>query len=217
MVNPKIPPTNQTEPESVKRQIVLPFMKSVEISLKSIKVRFFRSLITTLSLVLAVSFLSYVRVGNDVANGLLSTREPRLRQAVIRSGYDVGPEDTNVGASPKQRWIIILSLLVCVVGIVNAQLMAVTERFREIGTMKCLGALDRFILHAGAGRRRGGCAGRRIFCAAWRIVTFWSDIHDCGVMGRRDRIGGYCDCSGLYPEPDRCPVSGNCRRQDAAG
>jgi putative ABC transport system permease protein len=35
---------------------------------------------------------------------------------------------------------------VCVVGIVNAQLMAVTERFREIGTMKCLGALDRFIL-----------------------------------------------------------------------
>ena len=146
MVNPKIPPTNQTEPENVKRQIVLPFMKSVEISLKSIKVRFFRSLITTLSLVLAVSFLSYVRVGNDVANGLLSTREPRLRQAVIRSGYDVGPEDTNVGASPKQRWIIILSLLVCVVGIVNAQLMAVTERFREIGTMKCLGALDRFIL-----------------------------------------------------------------------
>jgi ABC-type antimicrobial peptide transport system permease subunit len=41
---------------------------------------------------------------------------------------------------------VILSLLVCVVGIVNAQLMAVTERFREIGTMKCLGALDRFIL-----------------------------------------------------------------------
>jgi ABC-type antimicrobial peptide transport system permease subunit len=32
------------------------------------------------------------------------------------------------------------------VGIVNAQLMAVTERFREIGTMKCLGALDQFIL-----------------------------------------------------------------------
>jgi ABC-type antimicrobial peptide transport system permease subunit len=45
-----------------------------------------------------------------------------------------------------QKWIVILSLLVCVVGIVNAQLMAVTERFREIGTMKCLGALDRFIL-----------------------------------------------------------------------
>ena len=146
MVDQQIPPTGELGPESVNRQIVLPFKKSVEISLKSIKVRFFRSLITTMSLVLAVSFLSFVRVSNDVANGLLATKDRHLRQTVIRSGYDVGPEDTNVGASPKQRWIIILSLLVCVVGIVNAQLMAVTERFREIGTMKCLGALDRFIL-----------------------------------------------------------------------
>ena len=99
-----------------------------------------------MSLVLAVSFLGFVRISNDVANGMLATQDHQLRQAVIRSGYDLGPEDTNVGSSPKQRWIVILSLLVCVVGIVNAQLMAVTERFREIGTMKCLGALDRFIL-----------------------------------------------------------------------
>ena len=146
MADQQNPPTNQVESAHVNRQIVLPFAKSVEIALKSIKVRFFRSLITTMSLVLAVSFLSFVRVSNDVANGLLATQERQLREAVIRSGYDVGPEDTTVGASPKQRWIIILSLLVCVVGIVNAQLMAVTERFREIGTMKCLGALDRFIL-----------------------------------------------------------------------
>ena len=135
MADQQNPPKNQVEPARANRQIVLPFAKSVEISLKSIKVRFFRSLITTMSLVLAVSFLSFVRVSNDVANGLLATQERQLRQAVIRSGYDVGPEDTNVGANPKQRWIIILSLLVCVVGIVNAQLMAVTERFREIGTM----------------------------------------------------------------------------------
>ncbi len=130
----------------VQRQVRLPFMKSVEISLKSIKVRFFRSAITTLSLVLAVSFLSFVGVSNDVANGMLATKDPELRQILVQSGYDIGPKDTTVGSSPKQRWLVILSLLVCVVGIVNAQLMAVTERFREIGTMKCLGALDRFIL-----------------------------------------------------------------------
>ena len=46
----------------------------------------------------------------------------------------------------KQMWLIGLSLLVCVVGIANAMLMSVTERFREIGTMKCLGALDSFIV-----------------------------------------------------------------------
>lgn len=132
--------------DSVARLVVLPFTKSVEIAFKSIRVRFFRSLITTMSLVLAVSFLSFVRVSNDAANGMLAARDPHLRQMLILSNYDLGPEDQSVGSSPKQRWIIILSLLVCVVGIVNAQLMAVTERFREIGTMKCLGALDRFVL-----------------------------------------------------------------------
>ena len=32
------------------------------------------------------------------------------------------------------------------VGIANAMLMSITERFREIATMKCLGATDRYIL-----------------------------------------------------------------------
>ncbi len=132
--------------ERIERQVVLPFKKSVEIAFKSIQVRFTRSLITTMSLVLAVAFLSFVNVGTDVANGILAAKNFELRQALIRAGYDIQPGDTSIGNTPKQKWIIMLSLLVCVVGIVNAQLMAVTERFREIGTMKCLGALDRFIL-----------------------------------------------------------------------
>ena len=137
---------SEEETGGVQRQVVLPFIKSLEISFKSIRVRFFRSLITTMSLVLAVSFLSFINVSNDVANGMLAAHNPDLRAALTQAGYDIGPEQTTVGSSAKQRWIVILSLLVCVVGIVNAQLMAVTERFREIGTMKCLGALDRFIL-----------------------------------------------------------------------
>jgi hypothetical protein len=42
-------------------------------------------------------------------------------------------------------WIIGISLVVTVFGITNAMLMSVTERFRDIGTMKCLGATSRFI------------------------------------------------------------------------
>lgn len=42
-------------------------------------------------------------------------------------------------------WVVCISLLVTVLGVSNALLMSVTERFREIGTMKCLGALSAFI------------------------------------------------------------------------
>ncbi len=167
----------------VDRLVVLPFKKSLEISFKSIQVRFFRSLITTFSLVLAVSFLSFVNVSNDFANGLLATRNPALQQAVAQSGYDVGPEDTSVGSNPKQRWIIILSLLVCVVGIVNAQLMAVTERFREIGTMKCLGALDRFILRLfllEAGMQ--GFAGSALGSLSGALFAFLNALFRFGTM-----------------------------------
>lgn len=46
----------------------------------------------------------------------------------------------------RQIWITIVSMLVTVIGISNAMLMSVTERIREIGTMKCLGALSGFVV-----------------------------------------------------------------------
>jgi len=41
--------------------------------------------------------------------------------------------------------VAVISLLVTIISISNALLMSVTERIREIGTMKCLGALSGFI------------------------------------------------------------------------
>ncbi|MDA0577579.1 MAG: FtsX-like permease family protein [Verrucomicrobia bacterium] len=45
----------------------------------------------------------------------------------------------------RNAWIVAIALFVTVIGITNSLLMSVTERFREIGTMKCLGALSRFV------------------------------------------------------------------------
>ncbi len=51
------------------------------------------------------------------------------------------------GLSGRQAFLLFISFLVCLVGITNAMLMAITERFREIATMKCLGATDGYILN----------------------------------------------------------------------
>ncbi len=51
-----------------------------------------------------------------------------------------------LGIGKRMTWLVLVSLLVCAVGISNAMLMSVTERFREIATLKCLGALDGFIM-----------------------------------------------------------------------
>ncbi len=136
----------------MRRLVALPFAKSFQMAYQSIRVRFFRSLVTTMSLVLAVSFLTFTQAGNKITESLIVSQDPAFIPILSKIGYELNPatadnaNTSNSGSSAKQRWIVFLSLLVCVVGIINAQLMSVTERFREIGTLKCLGALDRFIV-----------------------------------------------------------------------
>ncbi|MFW6060641.1 MAG: ABC transporter permease [Phycisphaeraceae bacterium] len=74
------------------------------------------------------------------AQRLIDTR--RLTELATQLRADYG-ETEGMGANI--FWLIIVSLLVCVVGVTNAMLVSVLERFREIATMKCLGALNGFI------------------------------------------------------------------------
>ena len=79
---------------------------------------------------------------HEVAQNFLSNQNlAKVEQEVSQSASSGG-----VGFSGRMLWLIIVSFLVCVVGIANAMLMSVTERFREIATMKCLGATDGFIM-----------------------------------------------------------------------
>jgi predicted lysophospholipase L1 biosynthesis ABC-type transport system permease subunit len=137
------------------REIVLPISKAIEISIRSLKIRFGRSLITTSGIILAIAFLMSVWSSNDLVSSLRDANKNDINLLLQKNGIatvDAAGAATEESAKrameeqSKQTWLISLSLLVCVVGIANAMLMSVTERFREIGTMKCLGALDSFII-----------------------------------------------------------------------
>jgi len=66
-----------------------------------------------------------------------------LKQAELET---TGTTGGLMGIGQRMTWLALVSMLVCAVGIANAMLMSVTERFREIATLKCLGALDGFIM-----------------------------------------------------------------------
>jgi putative ABC transport system permease protein len=70
--------------------------------------------------------------------------EVKLARALGNLGEDRGAGW--FGLSERNQWLVVLSFLVCVVGVANAMLMSVTERFTEIATMKCLGAMDGFVM-----------------------------------------------------------------------
>lgn len=115
--------TTEMSKSGVKKGVQLPFKKAFEFALNTIKIRFWRSMITAGGVFLGIAFLASVLTSKAVAGANASADE------IARS-----------------NWLVGLSLLVCAVGITNAMLMSVTERFREIGTMKCLGALEQFVV-----------------------------------------------------------------------
>ena len=129
----------QTAKGGIKSQIELPFTEAIRISFQSLKIRFWRSMITTAGILLGIAFFVAVLSGSEITRVMT---ERQGSQAIV-TAIDEAPTGS---ISSQQVWLIIMSLIVSVVGIANSMLMAVTERFREIGTMKCLGALNRFVV-----------------------------------------------------------------------
>ena len=109
------------------RTIFLPMSKALEISLRSLKIRFGRSLITTSGIILAIAFLMSVWSQNEIISSLRQANKSEINLELQKNGVEtLTAEGAAVSEeaqarldeeSSKQTWLISLSLLVCGVGI----------------------------------------------------------------------------------------------------
>jgi len=90
-------------------------------ALASIRVRFLRQIVTTVGISLGIAFFCSVQI---------------IRVTETAHGE----------SADRLKWLVATSLVMCLVGVTNSMLMSVAERYREIGTIKCLGASDSFIV-----------------------------------------------------------------------
>jgi len=127
--------TERPDKAGIQRQIVLPWSRTFQMTRENIFVRLGRSIITASGIFLGIAFMSAVLFG--AAATVVSGKIAEQQLGVVAAGKD---------DQARTIWLVTMSLIVATVGIVNSMLMSVTERYKEIGTMKCLGALDKFIV-----------------------------------------------------------------------
>lgn len=154
------------------------WLVTVQVSWAGIRRRFFRSLITMSGVVLAIAFLTYMQLQNVIVKGLIQANDQVLNVLLQRAGVDIYSGDSS---DRMMLLLIILSLLACLVGIVNSMLMSVTERIKEIGTLKCLGALDGFIIRSYFIESSfQGVAGTALGCIIGLVVAITAALSNYG-------------------------------------
>ena len=111
-----------------KRMVYFTISDALRLGIDYIKRRFQRTAINVASIGLANSFLTSL-IMTDLFYATFNEYQ-----------------GSSIGVDAYQYWLVAVALIVSVVGITNAMLISVYERYREIGTMKCIGALDQHIL-----------------------------------------------------------------------
>lgn len=128
--------------QTIPLQAKVPWTVVFSVSWGSLRRRIFRSMITMIGVVLGIAFLTYMLVNESIVKALVAMKNDAVNVLLQKAGVDI----LQAGTDTMMLLLIGLSLLTCLVGIINAMLMAVAERIKEIGTLKCLGAEDGFIV-----------------------------------------------------------------------
>lgn len=128
------------------RRVVLPWSKTLLMCLANVRQRLGRSALTFICIAVVVAFFSSALAYQGIISRLMSSPDVHVQAILERAGVFVNDAEAMARQRDQRIWLMSLSLILCLVGITNTILMSVTERFREIGTLKCLGALDMFVV-----------------------------------------------------------------------
>jgi putative ABC transport system permease protein len=135
--------TDTISPSSIPEQSSVSWALALSVGWGSLKRRLLRSMVTMLGVVLAIAFLTYMLVSDRIVGALVGVNDDTLNRILQEAGVEIFSANKT---DSMMVLLLSLSLLTCLVGIINSMLMAVSERIKEIGTLKCLGALDSFIV-----------------------------------------------------------------------
>ncbi|RLG43474.1 MAG: hypothetical protein DRN92_09425 [Thermoproteota archaeon] len=111
-----------------RKRITFSLADALRLGYDNVKRRFNRAVLSIVAITLGIAFFSTLSLMDNFFQ-LYSQAE---RGSLRVESYQYG--------------LVLVSLAVCIVSITNSMLIAVYERYREIGTMKCLGALDQHVL-----------------------------------------------------------------------
>jgi predicted lysophospholipase L1 biosynthesis ABC-type transport system permease subunit len=133
-------------------------------ALQSLRLRLGRMIVVLLGIVFAISFLSVLLGTETIMAGIGKLSRSDSGSSAAKQSF--------------QRWWMVVAVLIATVGITNAVLMSVTERIKEIGTLKCLGAralhiveifLFETMLLGGTGGFLGGVLGVALTLGMFRM------------------------------------------------
>ncbi len=97
--------------------------------IENMRKRKFRVALTTANVFMGVALLSSMMM----LNNLYAVQAVRIAFIPLN-------------LSEYQIWVLTISLVICITAILNSMLIAVVERYKEIGIIKCLGAKNSFII-----------------------------------------------------------------------
>ena len=112
----------------------------------SVRNRLGRSALTFLGIAVVAAFFMSSFSYQTLLSGLMQQQDVHTQAVLEQAGVFTHDAESQKRQRDQRIWLLVLSAVVCLTGITNTILMSVTERIREIGTLKCLGALDRFIV-----------------------------------------------------------------------